>query len=121
MRKAIEPPGEVRADWEIICDLAKRIERKLGITRSAYWDYAHPSEVLTEMGTLVPEYAGITYERIEREGLQWPVPTLDSPGTPFLFADSSRAAGESFTRSSTSRPRNCPMMSIRSSSQRGAC
>jgi predicted molibdopterin-dependent oxidoreductase YjgC len=63
------------------------LEKKLGRARSADWDYAHPSEILEEMGTLVPAYAGITYERLEHERLQWPVPTKDHPGTPFLFAD----------------------------------
>ncbi len=86
-RKVIEPMGQSRADWEVICDLAKRIERKLGVTRSAYWEFSSPAEVLAEMGSLVPAYAGIRYERLERQGLQWPVPTADHPGTPYLFAD----------------------------------
>ncbi|MEP7198614.1 MAG: molybdopterin-dependent oxidoreductase, partial [Chloroflexota bacterium] len=87
VRKVIEPMGQARPDWEIICDLAARIERKLGVTHTAYWGFESPSEVLREMGELVPAYAGITYERLEHEGLQWPVPTTDHPGTPYLFAD----------------------------------
>ncbi len=85
VRKAFAPFGESRADWEIVCDMARRLEKKLGRTRSAFWDYKHPSEILEEMGHLVPAYAGITYDRLEGDGLQWPVPTRDHPGTPFLF------------------------------------
>jgi predicted molibdopterin-dependent oxidoreductase YjgC len=47
-------------------------------------DYANPEEIFNEVTQLLPQYAGITYERIDRTGLQWPVPTLDHPGTPVL-------------------------------------
>lgn len=88
VRQVIPPRGQSRPDWEIICDLAKRIEKRLGRPQTAYWDYRHPSEVLEEMGRYVPEYAGVTYERLEREGgLQTPVWDHQHPGTPFLFAD----------------------------------
>ncbi len=88
VRQVIPPRGQSRPDWEIICDLAKRIEKRLGRPQTAYWDYRHPSEVLEEMGRYVPEYAGVTYERLEREGgLQTPVWDRQHPGTPFLFAD----------------------------------
>jgi len=87
VRKAVEPPGLARADWEIVCDLARRIEERLGRPDSAYWDYSHPAQVLAEMGSLVTEYAGVTYERIEEVGLQTPVFDKQHPGTPFLFAE----------------------------------
>lgn len=85
VRKVFEPFGEARADWQIVCDVAKRLEKKLGRAQSAYWDYAHPSEILEEMGRLVPSYAGITYDRLEGDGVVWPSPTREHPGTPFLF------------------------------------
>jgi len=89
VRKAITPPGQARADWEIIADLAKRVEHKLGRTHSAGFDYKHPSEIWDEMATLTPAFQGITYERIEREGgIPWPCPAEDHPGTPYLFATS---------------------------------
>lgn len=91
MRKAFEPLGEARADWEIVDEIASRLEKKLGRERTAYWGYEHPSEIYKEMSELVPAFAGITYERLETERLQWPVPTIDHPGTPFLF-------GETFPR-----------------------
>lgn len=88
VRKAIATRGESRADWEIIRDLALRIESRLGRPNSAFWDYTHPSQILAEMGLLVPSYKGINYERIQIEGLQTPVPDQDHPGTPFLYAES---------------------------------
>ncbi|NPV57458.1 MAG: formate dehydrogenase subunit alpha [Anaerolineae bacterium] len=86
VRQVIPPRGESRADWEIICDLAQRIEARLEVP-TARWDYAHPSEILEEMGTLVTEYAGVKYKRIEQVGLQTPVYDDNHPGTPFLFAE----------------------------------
>ena len=88
VRQAIAPRGQARPDWQIICDLAKRIEARLGRPQSAGWEYAHPGEVLNEMGSLVPEYAGVKYWRIEQVGLQTPVPDDTHPGTPFLFETS---------------------------------
>jgi predicted molibdopterin-dependent oxidoreductase YjgC len=87
VRKAFEPRGQARADWEIICDLGKRIENKLDRSRSAFWAYQSPAEVLEEMGRLVPEYAGVKYGRIDKEGLQTPVWDDNYPGTPFLFSE----------------------------------
>jgi formate dehydrogenase alpha subunit len=87
VRQAIAPHGDARPDWQILCDLALRIEARLGRSNSAYWDYTHPAEILAEMGSVVPDYAGVSYERIERVGLQVPVWNEDHPGTPFLFAE----------------------------------
>jgi predicted molibdopterin-dependent oxidoreductase YjgC len=86
VRQAIPPLGQARPDWQIVCDLAKRIEKRLGRQNSAYWDYQHPSQVMDEMGSLVPEYAGIKYHRIDKVGLQTPVYDEEHPGTPFLFS-----------------------------------
>ncbi len=87
VRKALEPRGQSRADWQIICDLAQRIEKKLSRPQTAFWAYQSPAEVLEEMGRLVPEYAGVKYSRIEKEGLQTPVWDGNHPGTPYLFAE----------------------------------
>lgn len=86
VRQAIEPPGEARPDWDILCDLARRTEARLGFTTTAGWDFTHPSEVWEEMRRLTPAFGGITYERIDAEsGVHWPCPSLDHPGTPYLF------------------------------------
>jgi predicted molibdopterin-dependent oxidoreductase YjgC len=88
VRQAIPPRGAARPDWQIICDLARRIEDRLGRPSSAFWDYTHPSQILDEMGSVVPAYAGVRYDRIADVGLQTPVPDDTHPGTPFLFAES---------------------------------
>jgi predicted molibdopterin-dependent oxidoreductase YjgC len=78
VRKVIEPLGEAKADWEIVCLLA----RQMG---SGGFDFGSPEEVMQEIASLTPIYGGVTYARLETEGsLQWPVPTDDHPGTPFL-------------------------------------
>lgn len=87
VRKALEPRGQARADWQIVCDLAGRLEKKLARPQTAYWDYQTPAEVLEEMGRVVPEYAGVKYPRIEDQGIQTPVWDDNHPGTPFLFAE----------------------------------
>jgi len=87
VRQALAPRGEARPDWQIICDLAQRIEARLGRPNSAGWIYSQPSDILAEVSSVVPEYAGITYPRIEGEGLQNPVWDAQHPGTPYLFAD----------------------------------
>lgn len=86
VRQAIAPRGQSRPDWEILCDLAQRIEARLGRPNSAHWTYNSPAEIMAEFGKLDINYAGVTYERIERHGLQTPVPHNTHPGTPFLFA-----------------------------------
>jgi formate dehydrogenase alpha subunit len=87
VRKAQPPRGQARPDWIILCDLAKKLESRLGRTNSAHWDYRDPSDVFAEMAGVVPDFAGITYARIDKVGLQYPVWDKDHPGTPTLFTD----------------------------------
>jgi formate dehydrogenase alpha subunit len=87
-RKVVEPVGNSRPDWEILADLGRRIEQRLGTKLSAGFDYNHPSEIWEEMRHVTPDFWGIDYDRIEREGgVHWPCPSFDHPGTPFLFAE----------------------------------
>ncbi|MBV6402293.1 MAG: Formate dehydrogenase H [Anaerolineales bacterium] len=86
VRTAQPPRGDSRPDWKILCDLALRLESRLGVATS-HWAYSHPEEILREVASLSKDYAGITYERIEKVGLIYPVPTLDHPGTPTLFKE----------------------------------
>jgi formate dehydrogenase alpha subunit len=88
VRAAQPPRGNALPDWQIICDLAKRLESRLGRQTSANWDYRDPSEVFAEMAHVVPDFAGVTYDRIEKVGLQYPVWDLEHEGTPTLFRDS---------------------------------
>jgi formate dehydrogenase alpha subunit len=87
VRKAIAPRGQSRPDWEIICDLATRLEARLGRPNTARWNYEEPEEIFREMASVATMLKGVTYERIEQVGLQYPVPDEHHPGTPFLFAD----------------------------------
>ena len=87
VRQAIQPRGQSRADWEIICDLAKRLEFRLDRPNSAKWDYQNPAEVMQEIGSVIPDYRGITYPRIEKTGIQVPAWDETHPGTPYLFAE----------------------------------
>jgi predicted molibdopterin-dependent oxidoreductase YjgC len=79
LRKAIEPIANARPDWEIICDLSSRLGYPM--------NYHSPKEIMEEIASLTPSYGGIRYERLEGMGLQWPCPSVDHPGTPFLHKD----------------------------------
>ena len=87
VRTAHPPRGLARPDWIILCDLATRLEARLGRANSAKWDYTSPEEILREMASVNKDYAGVTYERIEKVGLIYPVPDLNHPGTPTLFTE----------------------------------
>jgi len=80
VRKAIAPPGESRVDWQIICDLAKAMGSK-------EFEYSSSAEIMDEIASLTPIYGGISFERLKREGLQWPCPSKEHPGTPYLHKD----------------------------------
>ena len=85
VRKAVEPIGGSRPDWDILCDLAQRLSRRRGLDAGGEFSYAHPSEIWAEMAALTPNLSGISYERLEDGGIQWPCPTPDHPGTRFLY------------------------------------
>jgi formate dehydrogenase alpha subunit len=85
IRKAIEPLGDSRPDWAIIADLAQRMNGQVHDAPYGGWAYETPSDVMDELAALTPIYGGANYQRLEEEGfLQWPVPTTDHPGTPYL-------------------------------------
>jgi formate dehydrogenase major subunit len=79
-QRAISPPGEARADLEIICGLAG----SMGL--APQFSYPDAASVLSEISRLVPAYAGITYERLGSCGLVWPCPDAEHPGTPILHS-----------------------------------
>lgn len=83
VRKAVDPPGQARPDWQIFTELSKKMGYEM--------EYNSAEDIFEEIRNLLPQYKGITYERIEEVGLQWPVPNEDHPGTPVLHT-------ESFTR-----------------------
>lgn len=80
IRKVIEPPGEAKADWQILCEVSK----KAGYNGM---DYKHPLEIMSEIASVTPIYGGIGYERLDPYGLQWPCPNKEHPGTPILHKE----------------------------------
>jgi len=89
VRKALEPPGLARPDWWITSELARRVAKRLGLDLDRQWGYRGAAEIFDEMARLVPFLAGLSHERLDREGgLQWPCPTPDHPGTRYLYAES---------------------------------
>ena len=81
VRKAIEPIGESRPDWEIICALAS------AMGKGEYFAFRSPEEIWNEIRTVWKAASGITYPRIESHGLQWPCPSDAHPGTRILHAE----------------------------------
>jgi formate dehydrogenase major subunit len=79
VRAAVTPPGQARDPWWIVGELGRRLGFDLGFTS--------PKGIFEEISSLGTIYRGITWERIDREGLQWPVPSQDHPGTPLLHKD----------------------------------
>jgi len=80
VRKAIEPLEEAKPDYEIISTIA----RKMG---GANFQYGSSEEIFEEIRKVTPAYQGITYERIDQNGIQWPCRSLEDKGTPFLHKD----------------------------------
>ncbi|MCX5830121.1 MAG: molybdopterin-dependent oxidoreductase, partial [Deltaproteobacteria bacterium] len=79
IRKALAPPGEARSDWEIIVAISNRMGYAM--------NYSSAQEIMEEISQVTPSYGGITYKRLEKNGLQWPCPTPDHKGTKFLHKD----------------------------------
>ena len=76
IRKAVEPPGDAMDDWKITCEIATR----MGYAMS----YENSRSIMEEIAQVTPSYAGIDYARLEKNGIHWPCPTKDHPGTPIL-------------------------------------
>jgi formate dehydrogenase alpha subunit len=79
VRKAVVPPGDAKDDLSIIMELSERLGYPM--------KYGSPEEVLLEFGRLWPALAGINYGRIDKQGIQWPCPSEDHPGTQYLYKD----------------------------------
>ena len=85
VREVVRPVGSSRPDWEIICDLAQRLSVSMNLGLEEQFEYSNASEIWDEMSALTPMISGITYERLENGGIQWPCPDVDHPGTRFLY------------------------------------
>jgi predicted molibdopterin-dependent oxidoreductase YjgC len=96
VRQAVEAPGEAKADWEIITELSAKMGYEM--------DYQSPAEIMDEIAELTPIYAGIDYERIDKQGLQWPCPDKEHPGTKYLHKGEFAKGIGSFHPAADSKP-----------------
>ncbi len=79
IHQGIDPVGQSLPDWEILIKLSQRLGYNM--------DYISPFQVMEEIREVAPIYGGMNYNRLEREGLCWPCPDLEHPGTPRLYQD----------------------------------
>jgi len=78
-------PGEARPDWQITGEIAARFDKKMGIERDPkIWIFPSTEMMFRELTTVTPIYAGMSHQSLVGEGLQWPCPDPDHPGTPIL-------------------------------------
>lgn len=82
IRTAIDPIGESRSDWDIICSVA----RAMG--KGEFFDYKSAEEIWNEVRDIWLVGNGITYKRLEKGGLQWPCANEGDPGTEVLHEES---------------------------------
>jgi formate dehydrogenase alpha subunit len=89
LRPVLQAPGEALPDWKILCALGHRLDEALGIAQAPeFWDFASTAEVLDEARKVTPSYRGIRHARLGMQGLTWPCPSEDHPGTPILHTTS---------------------------------
>jgi formate dehydrogenase alpha subunit len=80
VRRAVPPPGAARADWEVVRDVANALGER--------WSYGSAADVMDEIARVAPAlFGGVSFARLEGEGLQWPCPAPDHPGTATVHAD----------------------------------
>jgi formate dehydrogenase alpha subunit len=79
VRKAVEPPGQAWEDWKITCEIATRMGYPMR--------YESSRQIMEEIALVTPSYGGISYDRIEVDGIHWPAPTKEHPGTPILHRE----------------------------------
>jgi len=79
VRKAVDPPGQAWEDWKITCEIAGRMGYAM--------HYENSRQIMEEIARLTPSYGGISYDRIDQDGIHWPAPTAEHPGTPVLHRD----------------------------------
>jgi formate dehydrogenase alpha subunit len=114
VRKALSPMGEARQDWEITSEIARRIlakdKREFAIgALHAGWDYTSPAQIMDEIASLAPSYAGVSHQRLKNgERLQWPVTSINHPGTPILHREKFTRGKGSFTVTSHLPPVELP-------------
>ena len=91
VRRAIPPVGQSKPDWEIIQTLAQKLNLP--------WKHNSAKEIWDEVRQLTPHYfGGMSYERLEKQGLQWPCPNEEHAGTSIMHRRSWRGEEDKFAR-----------------------
>lgn len=100
LRKAVNPPGEARPTWWIMQELGQRlgVDLKFYSTQATWEDMRATATIM----------GGITYNRIQEKGLQWPCPTLTHPGTPVLHMHGKFTRGKGLFSHTNYRPQAEP-------------
>jgi assimilatory nitrate reductase catalytic subunit len=85
IRQAVPPPGQARRDWQIVVELARRLGK------GDFFPYAEAEDIFRELCAAsrggVVDYSGLTYRKLGEQGVFWPCPAPEHPGTPRLFED----------------------------------
>ena len=79
IRKAVEPPGDAKEDWKIIADLSGQMGYLM--------NFGNATDIMEEIAEVTPSYSGINYGRLKSDGIHWPCPVTEHPGTPCLHVD----------------------------------
>jgi len=97
VRTASTPPGVAKPNWWIFREVAKRFGQDWpSATAQEIWD--------REIAALAPQFGGIIYNRMEKDGLQWPCPNADHPGTAFLHKEGRFTHGKGVFNATTWTP-----------------
>jgi formate dehydrogenase (NADP+) alpha subunit len=95
LEPVLPPPGEAWPDWQIVCAIGQKLDEKLGRQQPGYWNYPSTAAIMAELATVTPIYGGMRHHRLVGNGLIWPCPTEDHPGTPILHTEKfSRGLGK---------------------------
>jgi formate dehydrogenase alpha subunit len=87
VRKAVDAPGQARGDWQTICQVAIKMGHPM--------HYENAAQIMDEIALVSPIYGGMSFDRLEVAGLQWPCPDRNHPGTKYLHKDAfSRGRGK---------------------------
>lgn len=81
VRRILDPPGDARPDWWILQEIALRMGYRKGFS------FSSTTEIMREISRVARIYGGISHERLEGGGIQWPCPDSGHPGTPYLHRD----------------------------------
>jgi formate dehydrogenase alpha subunit len=101
VRKAIEPVGDAKPDWEITCQIARRMKAK-------GFEFKDSSQIMDEIASLTPSYGGISFSRLDEGGLQWPCPNKEHPGTSILHTQQFTRGKGRFTPLEYKPPKELP-------------